>query len=50
MFEKINRWYHMGLWTDSMVQAAVTKGVISEADACEILGIPMKTGELEPES
>ena len=36
MFEKIKRWYHMGLWTAEMVQTAVAKNVITEAEAAEI--------------
>lgn len=31
MFEKIKRWYIMGLWTEAMVQNALKKGVISQA-------------------
>lgn len=31
MFEKIKKWYSMGLWTEVMVQNALTKGVISQA-------------------
>ena len=31
MYEKINRWYIMGLWTEAMVQNALKKGVISQA-------------------
>lgn len=37
MFEKIKKWYKMKLWTDVMVQSAVTKGVITEDEAAEIL-------------
>ena len=37
MFEKIKKWYKMGLWTDAMVQNAVVKGVITEDDAVKIL-------------
>lgn len=37
MFEKIKKWYMMGLWTDSMVQNAVSKSVITQEEAVEIL-------------
>ena len=39
MKEKIERWYHMGLWTEEMVQNAVAKGIISEAEAAQILEV-----------
>lgn len=38
MFEKIKRWYEMGLWTADMVLKAVEKGVITPEQAEEILG------------
>lgn len=38
MKEKIRKWYNQGLWTDTMVRNAVVKGIITEADAEEILG------------
>ena len=38
MKEKIERWYHMGLWTEEMVMNAVAKGVLTEEEAAEILG------------
>ena len=31
MYEKIKRWYIMGLWTEEQVQNALKKGVISQA-------------------
>ena len=37
MKEKIARWYAQGLWTEDMVRQAVEKGVITEAEAEEIL-------------
>lgn len=37
MFEKIKKWYKMNLWTDVMVHNAVSKGIITEDDAAEIL-------------
>ena len=39
MFEKIKKWYSMGLWTEEMVRNAVDKGVITEEEYNEILGI-----------
>jgi hypothetical protein len=36
MKEKIAKWYRMGLWTKTMVQNAVTKGVITADEAAEI--------------
>lgn len=38
MKEKIAKWYNLGLWTEAMVQNAVKKGVLTEAEAMEILG------------
>lgn len=37
MFEKIKRFYRLGLWTEAMVNNAVTKGVITEEEANSIL-------------
>lgn len=37
MFEKIKKWYQLGLWTESMVLNAVSKGILTEAEAAEIL-------------
>lgn len=37
MYEKIKRWYIQGLWTAAMVNAAVSKGVISQEQAEDIL-------------
>lgn len=39
MKEKITRWYKQGLWTEVMVRNAVVKGLITENDAAEILGL-----------
>lgn len=39
MKEKIERWYRHGLWTAEMVMQAAVKGVITEADALEILEV-----------
>ena len=38
MKEKIASWYKESLWTAEMVDSAVTKGVITEAEATEIKG------------
>lgn len=40
MFEKIKRFYTLGLWNPDMVRTAARKGVITEAQAEEILGGP----------
>jgi hypothetical protein len=37
MFEKIKKWYMMGLWTEAMLKAAVNKGVLSADEVAEIL-------------
>ena len=37
MFEKIKKWYCMGLWTASQVEKAEKKGVITAEQAAEIL-------------
>lgn len=37
MFEKIKKWYKQGLWTEQMVMNALSKGVLTEAQAEEIL-------------
>lgn len=36
MFEKIKKWYSMGLWTEEMVINAVNKGVITDEELLEI--------------
>lgn len=38
MYEKIKKWYEMGLWTAAMVQQAADKGIITQEQADEILG------------
>ena len=38
MRDKIAKWYAQGLWTATMVRNAVKKGVLTEAEAAEILG------------
>lgn len=37
MFERIRKWHKQGLWTEEMVRNAVMKGVLTEAQAEEIL-------------
>lgn len=37
MFEKITKWYKLGLWTRDMVLNAVKKDVLTEDEANEIL-------------
>lgn len=37
MLEKIKKWYKLGLWNESKIQDAVSKGVITEDQAREIL-------------
>lgn len=37
MYEKIKKWYQMGLWTENMVRTAAAKGIITQAQAEEIL-------------
>ena len=39
MYEKIKQWYAQGLWTEEMVRQAVQKGVITEEQCNEILGL-----------
>ena len=39
MFERIKKWYNLGLWTEEMVRNAVDKGVITEEQYNEILGV-----------
>ena len=37
MYEKIKRWYTLGLWTAEMVENAVEKGIITADEAAEIM-------------
>ena len=37
MFEKIKKFYNLGLWSESMVNDAVIKGVITQAEANSII-------------
>ncbi len=36
MEKKIADWYRWGLWTEAMVQQAVEKGVLTQAEADKI--------------
>ena len=38
MKEKIAKWFKMGLWTEEMIHNAVSKNVLTEDEANEILG------------
>ena len=38
MYEKILKWYRQGLWTKTMVENAVSKGVLTEEQKIAILG------------
>lgn len=38
MFDKIKKFYNMGLWTAAMVKTAVEKGVITNKECAEIFG------------
>lgn len=38
MFERIKKWYCMGLWTREMVHRAVEKGLIDGQQAEELIG------------
>lgn len=38
MYEKIKKWYDMGLWDKTKVRAAVEKGIISPEQYMEITG------------
>ena len=37
MYEKIEKWYKMGLWGETKVLNAVEKGILTEEEANEIL-------------
>ncbi|MBR4419769.1 MAG: XkdX family protein [Clostridia bacterium] len=37
MKEKITKWYKQGLWTAEMIENAVRKGVITNAEFQEII-------------
>lgn len=37
MYEKILKWYTQGLWTETMVRNAATKGVLTDEQVNKIL-------------
>lgn len=37
MFDRIARWYRLGLWTGKMVQTAAEKAVLTPEEAAQIL-------------
>jgi len=37
MFERIRRWYRLGLWTEAMVQTAAEKALLSQEAVVRIL-------------
>lgn len=39
MFERIKHFYEKGLWTKEMVHQAVDKGIITEEQYIEIVGV-----------
>ena len=39
MYDRIKRFYNLGLWTEAMVNNAVVKNVITQDEANEILGV-----------
>jgi hypothetical protein len=43
--EKVKKYYSMGLWNKTMVENAVKKGWITEAEAAEIIGVTETEGE-----
>lgn len=52
MFEKIKKWYSLGLWSANMVQQAYEKGVITQDQLLEILpeNIPFNGGGEDAEN
>ena len=38
MYEKIKKFYDLGLWTEEMVKDALDKGIITEDEYKEIVG------------
>lgn len=41
MFERIKKWYKLGIWSKSMVANAVSKGKLTEEQYAEIVGEPL---------
>ena len=50
MSEKIKKWYRMGLWTTSMVENAVRKGILTAAESAAILGGEDHGPDIQPEN
>lgn len=42
MYDKIKKFYDLGLWTKEMVKNAVVKGIITEEEYADITGEPYK--------
>lgn len=40
--KKVSKWYMAGLWNDAMVDEAVEKGFLTEAEATKIKKLPVK--------
>ena len=38
MYERIRRWFSLGLWSAEMVRRALEKGVLTRAQTADILG------------
>lgn len=38
MFERIKKWYKLGIWSKTMVANAVKKGILTEEQYTEITG------------
>ena len=38
MYERIRKWYKLGLWTEAQVLMAAEKGIITDEQAAEIIG------------
>lgn len=38
MFEKIKKWYDLGLWTKQMVECAAAKTLLTQAQLEQIIG------------
>lgn len=47
MFERIRGYYNKGLWTAAMVRQAVDKGILSEEQYQQIVGLPPDTDNEE---
>lgn len=38
MYDKIRKWYKLGLWTEDQVLMAAEKGIVTDEQAADILG------------